>query len=71
MGSAEQKNQELTTKLTVEERAWKSVEADLKNAMDLVEDQCKKLYHTEIKLATAKQQVEGRVTEGQGIYSDG
>ena len=70
LGFAEQKNQELTTKLIVEERAWKSVEVDLKNALDLVEDQCKKLYHTEIKLATAKQRAEGRVVKGQGIYSD-
>ena len=71
LGSAEQKNQELTTKLTVEERVWKNVEAGLKNALDLVEDQCKKLYHTEIKLAMAKQRAEGRVVEGQGIYLDG
>ena len=38
LGFAEQKNQELTTKLIVEERAWKSVEVGLKNALDLVED---------------------------------
>lgn len=32
LGAAEQNNQELTTKLTIEERVWKSAEADLKNA---------------------------------------
>lgn len=32
LGATEQNNQELTTKLTIEERVWKSAEADLKNA---------------------------------------
>ena len=43
-------------KLTAEERAWKNAEAGLQNAQDQVEDQCKKFYHTEIELVTAKQQ---------------
>jgi len=55
--AAEQKNQELTTKLTMEERVQKSAKVGLKNVQDQAEDQRKKLYHTEIKLATAKQQV--------------
>ena len=54
---AEQKNQELTTKLTMEERVQKSAKVGLKNVQDQAEDQRKKLYHTEIELATAKQQV--------------
>jgi len=35
----------------------KSVEAGLQNAQDQAKDQCKKLYHTEIELATQKQMV--------------
>ena len=35
----------------------RSVEARLKNAQDQAEDQCKKLYLTEIELATQKQLV--------------
>ena len=42
---------------TVEERRRKSIEADLKNAQDQVEEQCKKLHYIEIELATAKQEV--------------
>ena len=53
------KNQELVAKLTAEERAWRSVEADLKNVQDQAEDQRKKLYLTEIELATQKQLVLG------------
>ena len=53
------KNQELVAKLTAEERARKSVEADLKNVQDQAEDQRKKLYLTEIELATQKQLVLG------------
>ena len=48
MGTAEQKNKELASKLVVEERAHLSAEASLKN----VEDQRKKLHLTKIKLAT-------------------
>ena len=36
---------------------WKSAEASLQNAQDQAKDQCKKLYHTEIELATQKQMV--------------
>ena len=43
--------------MTVKERAWKSVKAGLKNAQDQAEDQHKELYHTDIELATGKQQV--------------
>ena len=57
LGVAKQENQELTTKLTMEERAWKSAEAGLKKAQDQAKDQHKRLYHTEIELATEKQQV--------------
>lgn len=57
LGAAEQKNQELTVKLTTEERERRSAEADLKNAQDQAEEQCKKLHYTEIELAMAKQQV--------------
>ena len=57
LGAAEQKNKELATKLTVEERVWKNVEASLQNAQDQAKDQRKKLYHTEIELAIGKQQV--------------
>lgn len=57
LGAAKQKNQELTTKLTAEERARKSVEAGLKNTQDQVENQHNNLYHTEIELETTKQQV--------------
>ena len=32
LGATKQKNQELTTKLAVEERAWRSAEANLQNA---------------------------------------
>ena len=53
------KNQELVAKLTAEERARRSVEADLKNVQDQAEDQRKKLYLTEIELATQKQLVLG------------
>ena len=52
-----QENQELATQLTVEERARRSVEAGLKSAQDQAEDQRKKLYLTEIELATQKQLV--------------
>ena len=48
LGASEQKNKELANKLVAEERAHLSAEAGLKNA----KDQLKKLYLTEIKLAT-------------------
>ena len=54
LGAAIQKNQELIAKLIVEERERKSVEAGLKNALDQVEEQHKKLHYAEIELATAK-----------------
>ena len=57
LGVAEQKDQELNTKLSVEERAQKSVEASLQNTLDQAEDQRIKLYHTEIMQATQKQLV--------------
>ena len=41
----------------MKERARKSAKASLKNVQDQAEDQCKKLYHTEIEMATTKQQV--------------
>ena len=34
-----------------------NAEAGLKNAQDQAKDQCKRLYHTEIELGIAKQQV--------------
>ena len=57
LGALKQKKQELATKLTVEDRARTNVEAGLKNIQDQTENQCKKLYFTEIELATQKQLV--------------
>lgn len=57
LGVAEQKNKELTTKLTIEERGRKSAEVGLKNAQMQAEEQRQKLHYTEIELAKAKQQV--------------
>ena len=57
LGAAKQKNQELSTQLTTEEKARKSIKAGLKNAQDQAEDQRKKLHHIEIELATQKQLV--------------
>ena len=48
LGTAEQKNQELTTKLTAEERGRKSAKVGLKNAQDQAREQCKKLHYAEI-----------------------
>ena len=48
LGTAKQKNQELTTQLIVEERARRSVKAGLQNAQDHAEDQRKNLYLIEI-----------------------
>ena len=56
-GSVEQKNKELTTKLTTDERGRKSAKVSLKNAQMQTEEQRQKLHYTEIELATAKQQV--------------
>ena len=57
LGVAKKKNQELTTQLIAKEQACRSVEASLENAQDQTEDQHKKLYYTEIELATQKQLV--------------
>ena len=57
LGTAEQKNQELATKLIAEERGRKSAKVGLKNAQDQAREQCKKLHYAEIELATVKQQV--------------
>jgi len=57
LGAAKQKNKELSTKMIVEKSTHMSVKVGLKNAQDQVEDQRKRLYHTEIELATTKQQV--------------
>ena len=57
LDASKQKNKKLTTKLTAEEKAWISAEVGLKNAQDQAEDQHKRLYLTNIELATAKQQV--------------
>ncbi|XP_023921966.1 uncharacterized protein LOC112033426 [Quercus suber] len=48
---------ELTNKLTVSEREHLSAVAGLKSTETQAEDQRKKLYMTELKLATQKQQV--------------
>ena len=65
LGATQQKNQQLNTKLTTEERARKSAEVGLQNAQDQAEDQRKKLYHIEIKLTTQKQLVLGLKAELQ------
>ena len=52
-----QEKQELAASLTTEERARRSAEVGPKNAQDQVEDQRKKLYLTEIEMATQKQLV--------------
>ena len=57
LGALKQKKQELATKLTVEEKARNNAEAGLKNIQDQTENQRKKLYFTEIELATQKQLV--------------
>ena len=56
LGVAKHKIQELTTKVTAEERERerRNAEAGLKNAQKQVEEQCKKLYYVEIELATAR-----------------
>ena len=57
LGTFEQKNKELNSKLVAEERAHLSAEVGLKNARDQAEDQRKRLYHTKIELTTTRQQV--------------
>ena len=57
LGVAKEENKELLSKLIVEERERRSVEAGLKNAQTQTEDQHKLLYQTEIELATSRQLV--------------
>ena len=57
LGAAKEENKELLSKLIVEERERRSVEAGLKNAQTQAEDQRKLLYQTEIELATSRQLV--------------
>lgn len=57
MDVVEQRNQELTVKLTAEERERRNAKASLKNVEDQAKEQHKKLHYVEIELATAKQQV--------------
>ena len=52
LGTAEHKNKELVTKLVAKKSSRLSVEAGLKNVDAQAEDQHKKLYITEIELAT-------------------
>ena len=52
LGATEQKGQELTVKLIVEEMGRKSIKAGLKNTQDQVEEQCKRLHYVEV--ATTK-----------------
>ena len=54
LGAAEQKNKELTVKLTIKERERKSAEAGLKIAQDQAKEQRKMLHYAEIELATAR-----------------
>ena len=57
LGAAKEENRELLSKLIVEERERRSIEAGLKNAQTQAEDQRKLLYQTEIELATSRQLV--------------
>ena len=57
MGATNEENEELLSKLIVEERERRSVEARLKNGQTQVEDQRKLFYQTEIELATSRQLV--------------
>ena len=57
LGTSEQKNKELASKLIEEERARLSAEASLKNVENQAENQRKKLHIIEIKLATQRQLV--------------
>ena len=54
LGALKQEKQELGAKLTAKEKVRRSAEARLKNLQDQVEDQCKKLYLTEIELSIQK-----------------
>ena len=51
--------------MIAKERAQKSIKADLKNTQNQAEYQCKRFYHTEIKLATEKYRVLKLKTEFQ------
>ena len=57
LGAAKEENKELLSKLIVEERERRSVEAGLKNAQTQAEDQRKLLYQTKIELAISRQLV--------------
>ena len=57
LGAAKEENKELLSKLIVEERERRSVEAGLKNAQTQAEEQRKLLYQTEIELAISRQLV--------------
>ena len=57
MGATNEENEELLSKLIVEERERRSVEARLKNGQTQVEDQRKLFYQTDIELATSRQLV--------------
>ena len=52
LGVANHEKMQLTEKLKAVESAWQSAEAGLKNAKAQVEDQCKKLYTTQLNLDT-------------------
>ena len=54
LGATKEENKELLSKLIVEKRERKSIEAGLKNAQTQAEDQHKLLYQTEIELATSR-----------------
>ena len=57
MSVVRHEKQELAKKLVTEERDRRSAEAGLKSAQDQAEDQRKKLYTTELELATQRQLV--------------
>ena len=54
LGVANHEKTQLAKKLKAAESAWKSVEAGLKSAEAQAEDQRKKLYTTQLNLATEK-----------------
>ena len=54
LGATKEENKELLSKLIVEKRERKSIEAGLKNAQTQAEDQHKLLYQIEIELATSR-----------------
>lgn len=63
LGAVKKKIQELTTKVTAEERERRSAKAGLKNAQYQAEEQRKELHYVEIELATARQQAAGLKAE--------